>query len=245
MTISGVEKEEPAHQSHISENNSYHEDHSNIFGEKEIVKPNKFSFGIVEENENMNADKPTNHNSRQSPNHQSQNQLKDENDNENDEYIIDCEPSMEEDDGYASPQFLELNSQNNNQVDNIELMVTKGNEVSPNNEKLKSKLLELQESSAKKENRILRSIKKEATPEKDLNSSCNIRAQTGDEDHSKFIKMQDLVQQAGLYHPLNEEEGLTARNGGLAKIPSEKIAQMHDSYIVKKALETSCVNIYP
>jgi hypothetical protein len=54
--------------------------------------------------------------------------------------------------------------------------------------------------------------------------------------------MDDLLNRPQNYHPLNEEEGMTARNDGLARIPSEKIAEMHASYIMKKALDTTCVN---
>lgn len=57
--------------------------------------------------------------------------------------------------------------------------------------------------------------------------------------------MEDLLSRQERYHPLNEEEGMTARNDGLKKVPIEKLAALNSGYIKKKNLETTTVKNIP
>ncbi len=56
-----------------------------------------------------------------------------------------------------------------------------------------------------------------------------------------MVRMEDLLSRQEKYHPLNEEEGMTARNEGVTRVPIEKLAALNSGYIKKKHLETTTV----
>jgi palmitoyltransferase len=91
-------------------------------------------------------------------------------------------------------------------------------------------------------NQSIDDIKKSPPVPVTLNTSCNVRSQT-DDDNSKLIKLEELSSRPQLYHQLNEEE--TARNDSLAKNPIKKKTEINSLYLQKKELDTTCDHLDP